>query len=518
MLFTKDGSQIAVPDAVWSGHALTLDASPILLPSGPHHLLPYTLENYRALRSAGVAVQSPIRTQYQWSGRYTPFEHQKNIASFLTLHHKAFVLADMGAGKTHAALWAMDYLMRMGEVKRVLILCTLSTLVEVWERTLFFHFPHLTTYVVHGSAKKKLTTNHKQHQHTNVFIANHELTRSSDRMLFQRELPVDLLIVDEGAEYREAKTQKYRGLRALSLKIPKIWWLTATPTPDAPTDAWAQAVALGTAQGMTFAQFREATMYKEGLYRWQPKRGATELVKRVLSPAIRYKLEDCVDLPGITYTTRRADMTPAQAAAYTKLKNESVIELQQAKITAVNEAVKANKLLQVASGIVYDDTGQERHVEATHKLGILEEVIVEAGTPIIAFVPFRSVAHFLYERFKARYSSAVVLGDVNLADRTSIFSRFQKGEIRLLIAHPKTMSHGLTLTSAATIVWVAPIWSNNIYTQANARIYRPGQTRHCTIVNLVSSQVETEIYQRLKDKQTLQGALLDMLTRDQKSV
>ena len=35
-------------------------------------------------------VPSTIKRDYQWTGRLTPFAHQKETSSFLTLHLKAF--------------------------------------------------------------------------------------------------------------------------------------------------------------------------------------------------------------------------------------------------------------------------------------------------------------------------------------------------------------------------------------------------------------------------------------------
>ena len=81
--------------------------------------------------------------------------------------------------------------------------------------------------------------------------------------------------------------------------------------------------------------------------------------------------------------------------------------------------------------------------------------------------------------------------------------------MRLLVAQPAAMSHGLTLTAASTIVWFAPITSNEVYQQANARITRPGQKQTQFIVHIEGSPVEKRIYERLQTKQSMQGLLLD---------
>lgn len=96
-------------------------------------------------------------------------------------------------------------------------------------------------------------------------------------------------------------------------------------------------------------------------------------------------------------------------------------------------------------------------------------------------------------------------------ERNQTLSDFMaKEKPRVLIAHPRTMAHGLTLTQASTVIWFGPIDSTELYLQANKRIDRPGQTKATTIVQLTSTSVETEIYRRLESNETLQGALLKL--------
>jgi SNF2 family DNA or RNA helicase len=72
------------------------------------------------------------------------------------------------------------------------------------------------------------------------------------------------------------------------------------------------------------------------------------------------------------------------------------------------------------------------------------------------------------------------------------------------------MAHSLTLTRASTIVWFAPTLSAKTYEQACGRITRPGQRCNTFIVHLMGSDIERRIYRRLREKQRLQGVLLDM--------
>ena len=87
-------------------------------------LIHWDLENAQTLAGIGLKnVVSTIDRDYEYTGMYKPFDHQKKTASFLTLHKKAFCFNEQGTGKTMSVIWACDYLMKMKQIRRVLIVC-----------------------------------------------------------------------------------------------------------------------------------------------------------------------------------------------------------------------------------------------------------------------------------------------------------------------------------------------------------------------------------------------------------
>ena len=136
-------------------------------------------------------------------------------------------------------------------------------------------------------------------------------------------------------------------------------------------------------------------------------------------------------------------------------------------------------------------------------------MIEAASHKVIVFAPFRYLAELLASALAKRWPTALVHGDVSKGARDEIFANFQRAEEpRVIVAHPQTMAHGLTLTRADTIVWAAPTTSLEIYAQANARITRPGQVGHAYIIHLMSTKAEAQVYNRLRRKAKMQGALL----------
>ncbi len=511
ILLSDDGERVAIDAASVDDRlgALT-GAMRIPLNGRPMWVMPYTTANFRAAHTLHIPLPAPIRHRYKWSGRYKPMAHQASTAAFCTLFDKLFILNDIGTGKTLSALWAADFLMREGAIHKVLILSTLSTLTPVWCTEIFQHFPHRRFHMLHGAGKKLvgedaafLIMNHDGLRNTALMA-----TLASDKML-------DLVIVDEAAILRNSRTKRYKALGQILKAVPRAWLMTATPTPNNPTDAWAQARLVNpVAVPRFFQDFQAMTMRKEGMFKWTPKPDAAQIVHRALQPAIRFTAADCLDLPPISYLSRHADMSSEQAALYAQMRRTLVAEIGEHTITAANEAVKGNKLLQCACGVLLDD-GDTHTIHASAKMAAVMEILESAGGPVVIFAPFKSVVAYIHARLvAAKIGAEAITGETSRGERDRVFAAFQRGDLQVIVAHPATMSHGLTLTASSTMIWFAPVWSNETYEQAVGRLYRKGQTRHVNIVHLESSEIETEMYGRLRERKRMQGLLLSMFGGD----
>lgn len=476
-------------------------------------LLDWSVETVRIFAALGLQLETPMRSDYNWPGKYTPYNHQLLTSEFFACNHRAFCFNDIGTGKTLSALWAADFLMQRGEVNKVLICSTLSTLNRVWEDEIFTHFMHRKAVVLHGSKarrKRELSID------ADFYIINHAGIKVLQNELLARP-DIDLVIADEGAVFRNKRTGLWTSMYTLAGEHTKkrLWWMTGSPMPKAPTDAWGQAMIVNPkAVPQYFSRFREQCMYKVTQFKWVPRRGWEDICYSALKPSIRFQRDDCIDLPECTYVDHPVTMTPQQTLVYQALVDQFLAELDDDLITASNEGAKLVKLLQVACGAVYNDQGEVSTVNCDHKIDELNQIMKEVGTKLIVFVPFKHSIQVLVEwltNHDIDYSYGVVNGDVPMKKRDVIFRDFQEGDLDLLIAHPAAMAHGLTLTAANTIAWFGPVDNFEIYEQANGRITRPGQTRKQYIKHLICSPVEQVVYKRLKSKEGMQGLLLDMI-------
>lgn len=459
-------------------------------------------------------VPSPILKKYQWTGKFTPFDHQKETASFLSIRKRAFCFNEQGTGKTASVIWAADYLMKKGLVKRVLVLCPLSIMKSAWQRDLFTFAMHRSCGVAHGSAeqRRKVIASGVEF----VIINFDGLNVVKDEVAAGG---FDLIVVDEANAYKNAQTNRWKVLNQIvKATDPRLWMLTGTPAAQSPVDAYGLA-KLVNPEGCPkyFTEFRATVLTKVTQFKWVPKPTAPDFVHKVLQPAIRFEKKDCLDLPEVTHTERDAPLTPQQAKYYKILRDEMLLEAAGEEVSAVNAATKINKLLQISGGAVYTDTGEVLHFDVSNRISAVLEAIEETSNKVLVFVPFTHTIELLRARLeKEGISCDVINGKVPVNKRSDIVHRFQtEKNPHVLLIQPQAASHGLTLTQADTIIWYAPVTSVETYLQANARIDRPGQKNAMTIVHIKGSPVEEKLYTMLRENidnhQKLIGLYRDVL-------
>lgn len=471
--------------------------------------VPHTLGNARALRGMGVSAPSPVRYYYSWPGTNTPFHAQLETVEFLTFNDHAFVLNDMGTGKTLSVLWAYDYLRSQGLAKKMLVVSPLSTLERTWADEVFKHFMHLTTAVLHGSKSRRTKLLDSD---VDIYLINHDGVKVMEKELAERD-DIDVVVVDEIASFRNASTGRWKSLRKVVASRQYLWGLTGTPTPNLPTDAWAQCRLVSPERVPPyFGKFRDATMKQLGQFKWMPRPDSANIVAEAMQPSIRFTRDECVDLPPCLYQTREVSLSKEQADAYKDMLSKLKFEAASGEVRAVNEAVKLSKLLQICCGAAYGPDGSVVALDVTSRVSEVMEIIEQADSKTLVFVPFTAALEQVAAEAGKRWKVGMIHGGTPRAERDEIFSQFQtEKDMKVIIANPGTLSHGLTLTAANTIVWFGPPMSAEQYDQANARVTRPGQKHNQFIVHIEGTPVERRIYERLKTKRKLQGLLLEIL-------
>ena len=299
------------------------------------------------LRNLGVKnVPSPIQGRYEWPGRYRPMDHQRDTSAFLTFNRRAFVLSEPGTGKTLSALWAADYLMKRGEVRRCLILCPLSIMHSAWMQDLGNSVIHRSAVVAHhAQAARRIELIQEDYE---FVITNYEgLNLIANEV--NNDGRFDLVIVDEANAYKNPQTRRWKALNSIIKPETYLWMMTGTPAAQSPVDAYGLARLVNPTNVPKFyTAWRDQVMQKITMFKWAPKPDAADRVYAALQPAIRFTKAQCLDLPPVLTTTREVPLTPQQAKYYNLLRDQMVAMAAGETITAVNAAGVLNKLLQIS--------------------------------------------------------------------------------------------------------------------------------------------------------------------------
>jgi SNF2 family DNA or RNA helicase len=469
-----------------------------VLPDG-QLLVNWDFEEVQLLRNIGIQeVPSPILGRYKWPGVYTPFDHQRTTAEFLTLHPRCFVFNEAGTGKTSAAAWAADYLMTQGKVHRVLIVCPVSIMETAWRADLFRTVMHRTVAIAQGSKKQRKAVVEGEFEFViinfdGVKVVSDELAAGG----------FDLIIVDEANAVKSVQTDRWKYLAGLMKANTRMWLMTGTPASQSPLDAYGLAKLVNPdSVPRFFGSFRNEVMLKLTQYKWVPKANSKETVHKVLQPAIRFTKEECLDLPDLLYTTREAPLTAQQSKYYEAIKKQMMTVAAGEEITATNAAAMLNKLLQISQGAAYTDTREVVSFDVSNRINELVDVIDGTDHKVLVFIPFRHSMEMLQEELLKRgYTVECIHGGVPSHQRGEIIKRFQtEDDPRILLLIPQATAHGITLTRADQVVWWGPVASTEIYLQANSRAHRAGQTNKVTVTHLQGSPVERRMYTMLQNK------------------
>ena len=258
------------------------------------------IDEAHKLRTLQIPAPSPIEGRYAWTGRHIPFDHQKKTAAFLTMNRKGFCFNEQGTGKTASAIWAADYLMKVGKIRRALVICPLSIMDSAWRNDLFTFAMHRTVDVAHGPKKKRAAI---IEQGAEFVIINYDGVDIVSEQI--KNGGFDLIIIDEATHYKNAQAKRWKTLKKLLRDDTWLWMMTGTPAAQSPLDAYGLA-KLVNPQGVPkfFGSFKDMVMDRKSHFKFEPKPIAPKIVHGVLQPAIRYSKDECLDLPDMVYVDR----------------------------------------------------------------------------------------------------------------------------------------------------------------------------------------------------------------------
>lgn len=445
---------------------------------------------------------------------YQPRDYQHAMTGALLARPRFNLWAGMGTGKTVATLTAIDTLLALGEVNRVLVVAPLRVASSTWpdELAKWDHLTDIRMQVVVGTPAQRMAALCAE---GNVHVINYENIPWLVEVLGKGHWPFDMVVADEATKLKSFRLNG-GGSRVKALAKAAngrtVRWvnLTGTPASNGLIDLWGQQwfVDKGEALGRSFGMFRDrwfTTGYDGYSVKLTPY-GEREITERMKPSSLTIEAGDYLDLPDLVSNIIGVVLTPTAMKRYKAMEQEMFVELDGEEVEAFNAASKTIKCLQMASGALYTEEGYSVLHDA--KLDALEDVVEEAnGEPVLVAYHFKSDL----DRLKKRFKSAVVLDK----DPETI-RRWNRGEIPILLAHPASAGHGLNLQDGGRIlVFFSHWWSLEEYSQIIERLgptrqLQAGHPRTVYVHQLVAKgTLDEAVIAAREGKVSVQKALMD---------
>jgi len=427
------------------------------------------------------------------------YAHQIEDVAHILKNPKTLNFSSPGTGKTRTCIEAIRARKNEG---RTLVLCPKSIMRPAWGNDLDRFAPEISYSIADASHRAE-----GFFAKTDVVVMNHDGISWLEQCVKQHNPILNdfcQLIIDESTYYKN-DSGRTKAICKLKQLFKYRILLTGTPYSNSLTDIWRQAFICddGERLGNSFYKFRSqvcvAKMLGNGITVWKDKANMEPVIYHLLKDiVIRHKLEDCISIPPNTVQEVVFELNPTHMRIYKELEEEALLTIGEGKVTAINAAVLANKLLQVASGAVYDSTGVV-HLLDTDRYELIKDLAEARPQCIIAFHWTHQKTHLQ----KLLPHAKVIDGTVTIRERNTLVDAFQAGNIPQLLIHPKSGAHGLTLTAGHATIWASPTYSSEEFTQFNNRIYRAGQTKKTeTILIQAKNTIEGTVFAKLQGKLT----------------
>ena len=404
------------------------------------------------------------------------------------------------------------------EIARVLVIAPKRVAEDTWSRESekWDHLNHLTISKILGDEKHRLEGMTAE---ADIYVINRENVKwLVDKCREKKHWPYDMVVIDELSSFKSNRSQRFKALRTVMPLVKRVVGLTGTPTPNGYMDLWSEIYLLDGGQrlGKTIGGYRER-YFNPGMrngytvFNWILKDGADSAIqKKIEDICVSMKAADYLAMPERIDNRVEVMMSQAELKVYRQLEKEKILELSEDNVVvAPTAAAIANKLLQLANGCVYDNSGQIVRIHE-RKLDALEEILDCNQEPVLVFYNFKHDLEALQERFKELHP--------RILDNSRDIEEWNDGRIRLLLAHPASVGHGLNIQAGGhIIVWYGLTWSLELYQQANARLYRQGQ-RHAVIIHhlITRGSIDEDVMKVLAGKGDMQAALMEAINERRK--
>ena len=325
------------------------------------------------------------------------FEHQKKSVAALANMEYALDASDPGVGKTRTQIEAYVQRRKVGGGK-ALVVAPRSLLRSAWQQDFATFAPWIRVSV--GTADKR---DKAFAMDADVYVINTDGVTWLAKQKPEFFKDFDTLIIDEISSFKHHTSQRSKAINKIKNHFRYRYGLTGTPDSNTIADLWHPIYILdnGRRLGTSFYHFRQSVCTPQqtgpgpAMVKWVDRPQAEHAVGTLLADmTIRHKFEDCIDIPPNYQYPIPYFMSPKQEKVYKDMAKNAMVQLNSGQIVStVNAAGLTTKLLQIASGAVYNEDGTysliDTYIPAGHssRRKPMSSAVVPSSNDITTLLP-----------------------------------------------------------------------------------------------------------------------------------
>ncbi|HJX70423.1 MAG TPA: DEAD/DEAH box helicase [Bacteroidales bacterium] len=438
------------------------------------------------------------------------YPYQKEGICFASEAGKCLIADDMGLGKTIQALAAAELLKKEMRINRVVIVCPTSLKYQ-WKNEIE-KFTGSSVLVIEGLITKR-TIQYEQDAFYKI-VSYH--TAVNDIEYINDSNP-DLVILDEAQRIKNYKTKISQNIKKLESSYKIV--LSGTPIENKLEELYSIVQFVNPFTLGPFYRYMQEYRILGDNGKVIGYRNLNEIGKILSDVMIRRKRQDVLlQLPERMDKNLLVSMTTKQQEIHDDYKTQvNRIVTKWRRQGFLKEAdrqrlmIFLNMMRMVCDSTYIIDQETRNDTKIDELMNILDEFIAAGNEKVVIFSQWERMTRLVAKELEARNIWFEYLhGGVASVNREVLFKNFSnEPECRVFLS-TDAGGVGLNLQTASFLINLDIPWNPAVLEQRIARVYRLGQKRNVSVINMVAAgTIEHNMLKVIGFKKSMAEGVLD---------
>jgi ERCC4-related helicase/predicted nucleic acid-binding Zn finger protein len=439
------------------------------------------------------------------------FPYQQDGVLFAARAGRAILADDMGLGKTLQAITWARLMQEHFNCTKVLIVCPTSLKYQ-W-KTEIRKFTDSEVCVIEGGVPARKALYEEDESYFKV-LSYHV---AGNDWQFINEMKPDIIILDEAQRIKNWRAKISQNIKRLH--SPYTMVLTGTPVENNIEELYSLVQYVDQHLLGSLHHFLSAHQIMDEAGKVTGYRGLNEIGEQLGRIMLRRRKKDVLkQLPARMDKNLFVPMTEQQQELHTQYA-DSVARLvnkwrRYGFLSEKERQMLLNNLnmMRMVCDSTYIIDQQTNHQTKLDELfSILDELFVQANEKVVIFSQWERMTRLIARGLEQRGIGYEYLhGGIPSKDREALFTNFNNDPETRVFLSTDAGGVGLNLQSASNLINMDIPWNPAVLEQRIGRIYRMGQERNVSIINIIAQEsIEHQMLAKLKFKSAVAAGILD---------